>query len=92
MIAPYDERLLRTLVDDRVAAAGATRLGQAERRLRRAVQAAAAAHRKAVRADLRAVRAQAVLSSSVLPSGRSGSLPSGGLVGRALGRRLLGAR
>ncbi|HET8616530.1 MAG TPA: hypothetical protein VFL94_13470 [Actinomycetales bacterium] len=64
MIGAYDERLLRTIEADRLRTAGYVRVGRAGRRLRRALHGAEAAHRKALRADRRAVQAWARLAET----------------------------
>jgi hypothetical protein len=65
MIGAYDGRLLTSVVNERIRAAEAARTGRAGLRLRRAVRAAEAAHRRAMRADRRAIEAHSRLSGTV---------------------------
>lgn len=65
MTSMYDERVLTTLVGDRLHTAETARAGRAAMLLRRAVRAAEAAHRRALRADRKAVEAHTRLSGTV---------------------------
>jgi hypothetical protein len=60
----YDDRYLRALTDERLRTASSARVGRAGLRVRRALRGAEAAHRKAVRADLRAIEARSRLSGT----------------------------
>jgi hypothetical protein len=64
MTGAYDDMVLRTYQAERLRAADRARVGCAGRRLRRALHGAEAAHRKAQRADQRAVQAWAQLAAT----------------------------
>lgn len=65
MTGMYDERVLTTLVGDRLRAAENGRAGRAAMLLRRALRAAESAHRRVLRADRRAVEAHLRASCTV---------------------------
>jgi hypothetical protein len=64
MMTAYDERYLAALTEDRQRRASAARMGRAGLALRRAIRAAEAAHRKALRADVRAGEARRRLTGT----------------------------